>query len=71
VRLTYVTYTPADSPEGRLRGYVKRAVVEYERETIRQRTGRGRTFTTRDGPLRAEADRRQQPKQPGKRARQP
>jgi len=32
VRFNYVTYTPADSPEGRLRGYVKRAVVVRARD---------------------------------------
>jgi site-specific DNA recombinase len=49
VRIEYVTFTPPDSPEGRLLGYVKGAVAEYEREKIRERTSRGRREKARAG----------------------
>jgi site-specific DNA recombinase len=42
VKIEYVTFTAEDTPEGRLLGYVKGAVAEYEREKIRERTSRGR-----------------------------
>jgi site-specific DNA recombinase len=42
VRLLYCTSTADDTPEGRLTGHIRAAISEFELETLRERTRRGR-----------------------------
>ena len=49
VRLEYVTFTTPDNHEGRLMRQMQAVIAEYERETIGERTTRGRREKARQG----------------------
>ncbi len=49
VKLEFITTPPADSPETKLLMQVKGMIGEYEREKIKERTGRGRREKAKQG----------------------
>ena len=49
IRLLYCTSTTEDTPEGRLTSHIRSAISEFELETLRERTRRGRRARAQAG----------------------